>query len=86
LADVKKRFKGEFIDYGDPRITEVAKGYVMQVLFYLLTGEAFCKDKKCRLFDAHWQKDMISAQLSSNEFCEHHERMLREYLVKESKN
>ncbi len=79
LADVKKKFKGEFIDYDDPRITEVVKGYTMQALFYLLMGEAFCKEKECRLFNAHWQKDLIRAQFSSNEFCKHHENMLREY-------
>lgn len=77
LAEIKKKFAGEFIDYDDHRLTEVAKGYVMQALVYMLTGEAFCKSKKCRLFNAHWQREMIEAQFSANEFCRHHTEVLQ---------
>lgn len=77
VADLKKKFVGEFIDYDDPRITEVAKGYVMQALVYLLAGEAFCENRECRLFNAHWQKEMICAQLSGNKFCRHHQTILK---------
>ena len=76
LASLKKRFSGEILDYGDARLTEVAKGYVLQIIVYLLTGEAFCSDKSCRLFNAHWQSEVIGAQLSMSEFCPRHQRLL----------
>jgi hypothetical protein len=73
---LKKKYKGRFLDYGDPRTTEVAKGYVMQGIFYQLTGEAFCPDKNCRLYNAHWQEEMLKAQLSEPEFCKRHTYLL----------
>jgi hypothetical protein len=57
----------------DPRLTEIAKGYAMQAVFYGLTGEPFCDDPRCRLFNAHWQREMLAAQLrEGEEFCPRH--------------
>lgn len=79
--DLKEKFRGRFIDYEDKRLTEVAKGYVMQAIFYCLTGEPFCEDKGCRLYNAHWQEELIFAQLESKyEFCPRHTRLLKEKL------
>jgi hypothetical protein len=78
IDKIKARFKGRFIDYDDERLTDVAKGYVMQAIFYLLTFEPFCSDKDCRLYNSHWQEEMINAQLGGSEFCERHERFLQD--------
>ena len=75
---LKEKFAGRFVDYGDERIPEIAKGYAMQAIVYHITGEAFCRDKNCRLFNAHWQEEMIHAQLSKPEFCEKHEKLIKE--------
>ncbi len=77
LEELKKRFEGRFIDYGDPRMPEILKGYAMQAISYQAFGEAFCDDPNCRLYDAHWQVEMIKAQLEGVEFCERHERLVR---------
>lgn len=78
LLKLKEEFKGKFIDYDDERLTEVLKGYVMQALVYHLTGHPFCDDKNCRLYNAHWQEEMIHAQWESPyEFCKRHENLLR---------
>lgn len=75
--ELKERFKGRFIDYEDERLTEVMKGYVMQAVFYCLTGDPFCEDKGCRLYNAHWQEELIFAQLESEyEFCQRHSQIL----------
>lgn len=74
--DVKKKFKGKFIDYKDKRLTEVIKGYVAQAIFFFMTGNPFCTKKTCRLYNAHWQKDLISSQIKSGEFCAGHMRVL----------
>ncbi len=77
LLELKERFKGRFIDYEDERLTEVVKGYAMQAAFYSLTGDPFCKDKGCMLYNAHWQEELIFAQLESQyEFCGQHTRIL----------
>ncbi|HEX77990.1 MAG TPA: hypothetical protein G4O03_06225 [Dehalococcoidia bacterium] len=69
--------KGRYIDYDDERLTEVMKGYVMQSIFYHFTLEPFCPDPHCRLYNAHWQEEVIHAQLDGDyEFCPHHQRLL----------
>ena len=78
LLDLKQRCEGRFIDYDDDRLTEVMKGYAMQAIFYHLTGDPFCDDKNCRLYNAHWQEEVINAQLKSEyEFCASHREILR---------
>lgn len=65
--------------HGDPRLTEVTKGYVMQALFYHVTGDPFCEDKGCRLYNAHWQEEVIGAQLrGDHQFCARHQGLLDE--------
>lgn len=73
-GEVKKQFRGRFIDYGDWRLTEVLKGYISQAIFFELTGRPFCKNKSCRLFNSHWQEDLIRAQVKSGEFCRWHKK------------
>jgi hypothetical protein len=74
---MKERFRGRYIDYSDERLNEVMKGYVMQALFYQIFGEAFCS-RRCRLYNAHWQEELIEAQLSKQEFCDHHQSLLNQ--------
>ncbi|MBA7593407.1 hypothetical protein ES703_00327 [subsurface metagenome] len=76
LEELKEKFRDRFIDYDDERLTEIMKGYVMQAVFYHLKLDPFCVDKRCRLWNAHWQEEMLEAQLSQPEFCEQHEREL----------
>jgi hypothetical protein len=81
LTELNDIFKGRFIDYEDERLTEVTKGYVMQAVFYSLTGVPFCEDKGCRLYNAHWQEEIIFAQLESGyEFCQRHTTFLKNEL------
>ncbi|UCD71220.1 MAG: hypothetical protein JSW70_09510 [Syntrophobacterales bacterium] len=77
LEVLKREFRGRFIDHGDPRLTEVIKGYIMQVLFFHMSGNPFCNDPHCRLYNAHWQEELIHAQLGGKyEFCTDHRRFL----------
>lgn len=79
VAKLKEEFRGRFIDYDDERLTEVMKGYAMQAVFYHLTGEPFCSESTCRLYNAHWQEEVIRAQLGNkSEFCAKHRRILED--------
>ncbi len=67
-----------YIDRGDPRMGEILGGYALQCLFYQATGEPFCEDRDCCLYNAHWQAEMIRAQTESAEkLCSRHQDMLQ---------
>jgi len=76
---LKEEYQDRFLDHGDLRMTEVLKGYVMQALFFHLFGDPFCEDPDCRLFNSHWQEEVLHAQLNGRyEFCPRHEAILKE--------
>ncbi len=78
ISEWKEEHRKEIIDYDDLRLTEVVSGYLMQVMFYYLLGDPFCADKNCRLYNAHYQKELIhSLSLSSHEFCGSHQNILK---------
>lgn len=75
--DVLRAVSGRFLEHEDERTTEVMKGYFLQALFYHATGNPFCKDPECRLYNAHWQEEMLKAQVGGRrELCSSHEAML----------
>jgi hypothetical protein len=79
LERLKEEYRGRFIDHGDQRMTEVLKGYLMQALFFHLVGNPFCEDRDCRLFNSHWQEEVLHAQMDGKyEFCPKHEAILKE--------
>ncbi|KXB03402.1 hypothetical protein AKJ35_00575 [candidate division MSBL1 archaeon SCGC-AAA833F18] len=79
IEDLKKKFQDRFIDYDDERLTEVMKGYLMQAVFHYFTSNPFCDDENCRLFNAHWQEEVLKAQLTKPEFCLEHEKTIEEW-------
>jgi len=64
--------EGEFLVDDDPRTTEVLKGYVLQAVHALATGEGFCEQAGCRLSNPHRHPGVIEAQLRDPEFCDAH--------------
>lgn len=65
---------GDFLLEDDPRTTDALKGYVLAAYHYLATGEAFCDDERCRLFNAHRHPELVRAQLEPPPFCPAHAR------------
>ena len=76
---IPDELKQKYLRYNDPRLTEVLKGYSMQAIFYHLINEPFCVKTNCRLFNAHWQEEVLQAQLTEPEFCENHEEFLNKF-------
>ena len=72
---LKKNFAGQFLDYHDPRLTEVMLGYILQAIAYRFFGEGYCDNPSCRLFNAHRQHEMLTAQLEPPEFCQQHQSL-----------
>ena len=77
LQELKKAFEGRFIDYGSPKTTEVLKGLALQGVLFHLTLQPFCDNKRCRLFNAHWQEELIRSQVSSGKLCAKHANVIR---------
>jgi hypothetical protein len=69
---LESQVEGDFLVADDPRTTEALKGYVLQAVHYLRTGEAFCDDERCRLHNPHRQPGVVEAQLRDPEFCPAH--------------
>ena len=75
--DIEARYADQFITHDDARLQDATHGYLMQALFHFETGEAFCEDADCRLYNSHWQSDLIRTQISSPRLCGRHHDMLR---------
>lgn len=75
---IKKKYHGTYLEYHDSRISTVTEGYILQALFYYLTGEAFCEYEDCRLFNPHWQKDLLRSQIEIGKLCHRHQKILEE--------
>jgi hypothetical protein len=72
---MENEVEGDFLVADDPRTTEALCGYVLQACHYLATGEAFCDEEGCRLYNAHRQAGLVEAQLGEPEFCGEHQAL-----------
>ena len=79
FGSLKKRFAGKFIDYGDDMITDAAAIYALQALFFFVTdGEPFCEDKNCRLYNPHWQEELIHL-VKKGKLCSRHRKIANKF-------
>ena len=76
LDSLKEQFKGKFLEYHDKNLAKVVKGYALQAIFYHMTSEPFCDSKECILNNAHWQEDLIHAQVELGKLCKTHQKIL----------
>lgn len=77
VESIKQKYKGTYLEYNDIRLSKIIEGYLLQAIFYFETAQAFCDKKECRLFNAHWQKDLLYSQLEIGKLCEDHQRVLK---------
>ena len=78
---VKEKYQGTYLEYHDSRLSKIIEGYLLQAIFYYETGDSFCDNHDCRLFNAHWQKDLLYSQIESGKLCKKHQSDL-ENLIK----
>ena len=77
VETIKQKYKGMYLEYNDSRLSKIIEGYLLQAIFYYETGEPFCDNLDCRLFNAHWQKDLLHSQLDKSKLCEKHQTVLK---------
>ena len=75
--EIENEFAGTFVSYDDPRLMQVATGYAIQAIFFFLTnGNPFCSQYPCRLFNSHWQEELIYTQVKNPVLCKEHLQLL----------
>lgn len=75
-ALLAERYRDHCLLHDDPRTTDVLVGYVLQAAAFELIGDPFCQDPDCRLFNAHFQEEMLHAQIASARLCNRHHDIL----------
>lgn len=76
-TDVEKMMEKRDIRHGGASLQEIIKGYALQILFYHITGDPFCEDRKCMLFSDQHHQDLMCAQLRPDaRLCDLHSEML----------
>ena len=78
VETMKKKYQGTYLEYNDKRFSTISEGYLLQAIFYYMTGEVFCDSRECRLNNAHWQSDLLYSQLESGKLCEKHQKLLEQ--------
>lgn len=76
LNALKDQFRGKFLEYHDKNLDRVVRGYALQAIFYYRTADPFCDSKDCILHNAHWQEDLIHAQMELGKLCNTHQKIL----------
>ncbi len=61
-SELDSMYKGRFVEYDDPKISSILLSYVLQVIAYEKTGEAFCDNPECCLSNSHWQEEVLKVQ------------------------
>ncbi|MFP4027602.1 MAG: DUF6775 family putative metallopeptidase [Candidatus Brocadiia bacterium] len=79
-SNIPDELRERYLSENDPRAHEALKGYLFQALFYHATGEPFCDDESCRLFNAHWQEELLRAQVGEQAgLCQRHQEILERW-------
>jgi len=66
VSELDNMYKGRFVEYDDSKISSILTSYVLQAVGYEVTGNAFCEDPDCCLFNSHWQEDVLKVQYKGN--------------------
>jgi hypothetical protein len=78
-AELHSIHGGSYIDHGDNRLTAVSIGCALQAAFYYIEGWPFCDNCNCRLYNSHWQQDLIRTQVNFPELCRVHKGVLETF-------
>ena len=66
VSELDEYYKERFIRYDDPKLTDVICSYALQLVRGHLSGEPFCNDRTCCLFNSHWQEEVLNLQYKGN--------------------
>jgi hypothetical protein len=81
IDSIKEKYKGQYLEYHDPRLGKIIQGYALQAILYYIMGEPFCEFLDCRLNNAHWQRDLLYSQLEFGKLCPRHQKVIDDWLT-----
>lgn len=69
LSELDRMYRGRYVEYDDPKTSSIMCSYALQAVYYELTGNEFCGDAGCCLYNSHWQEEVLRIQFQGN-MCE----------------
>ena len=54
--------RDRYLTSNDARLPRVLAGILLQAFFYYQSGDPFCTDSLCSLYNAHWQEELLRSQ------------------------
>lgn len=66
------------MEHDDERMESAVKSYLLQTVFWRSEGDPFCESEGCRLYNSHWQREVIEDQVNGK-LCEKHKRKLEKF-------
>jgi len=77
-AELQRRLADRMLLPNDPRFAPAAVGCALQAVAFHATGEIFCAEPTCRLYNARRQEELIRSQCSDEaHLCAGHEALFR---------
>jgi hypothetical protein len=69
--DANEVVDDDHLTRNDDRLPTCVASAILQAVAYTDTGDPFCEDDGCRLFNPHWQEDLL-ASMATRDLCEEH--------------
>ena len=69
IGELDEIYKDRFVSYDDPKITNILCSYALQQIKSRITGDPFCENSNCCLFNSHWQEEVLALQYQ-NVICD----------------
>jgi hypothetical protein len=61
-AGMPESVRDRYLTADDSRLPRVLAGILLQAFFYYQSGDPFCADPLCSLYNAHWQEELLRSQ------------------------
>lgn len=75
--DADRMVDDDHLTRGDDRLPTCVASALLQALAYADLGDPFCEDGDCRLYNPHWQEELL-ATMARRRLCERHREWIRE--------
>ena len=69
ISELDRMYSGRYVEYDDPKTTAIMRSYALQAVNYELTGNEFCDNPGCCIYNSHWQEEVLQTQYRGD-LCE----------------
>ena len=68
-GELDRIYRGRYVEYDDPKISMILRSYALQAVYCELTGNDFCDNPGCCIYNSHWQEEVLEIQYRGD-LCE----------------